>query len=89
MRIPTGGVGLHKTHAALKQAPRQQQTLAEILGAVIIQSVRGAGGFLFLTEIKNAGHLHLHAVSQLIAIHACGQIGMAGALGGVLLIEPG
>ena len=87
MRIPAGGVGLHKAHAALEQPPRQQQASAEFLGAIVVEPVRLAGGFLFLTEIKNARHFHLHAISQLVAVHARGQLGVARTPGDVVFIE--
>ena len=87
MLVPRAGVKLHKTNATLNQSASQQTLAAELVGRGGPQSVRVLGLLRFLSDVKNARHLHLHPKGQLIARHPCGQIVLLLRLFEVPIIE--
>ena len=81
-------VDLHEPDAALDQPARQQALLAEGSGHRVVQPVEPPGVLGLGREVDGLRRLGLHPVGQLVVLDAGEQVGLAGMLLGMLVVQP-
>ena len=85
--IPAAGENLHKPYALFHEAAGHQTLPTELSGLLALHAVGFANMVGLALQIDDSGYLRLHAEGQFVAFHAGGEVGVAGMLGGVALVE--
>src|SRR3954470_15068546 len=79
MAVPTIGVSaikLHKSHAALDQAPRQQTTQPELRSRFVIQAVKLFRSLALFRNVHYFGSVSLHSEGEFISRDAGAEFGV-------------
>src|SRR5438552_2695609 len=90
MTVPAVGVAavdLHKAHAALDHAPRQQTAQAELCRVLAVQAVEPARRLRLARGVYDFRSVRLHAESKFVGRNPCGKFPIALAKAQMFLVE--
>jgi hypothetical protein len=87
--VPGTVVELHEANAFLDELAGKEAFAAKGVRGVVADAIEFFGFLIFLGEVESLGHLHLHAESEFVVVHARGEFVVTGMLRGVRGVEFG